>query len=57
VLELLQGDSLELLQPILHRLTEVVTALAERGVALFDEVALLPGQRSAAQVIGGSAAG
>src|SRR4051812_39537796 len=38
---LLPSDRVESLQPILHRLTEVITALAERAVALFDEVALL----------------
>src|SRR6185312_13563393 len=42
---LLPGDRIELLQPLLHRLTEVITALAERGVALLVEITLLPGQR------------
>ena len=42
---LLPGDGIELLQPVLHRLAEIVAALAERGVALLDEAALLPGQR------------
>jgi hypothetical protein len=30
---LLPGDRIELLQPVFHRLAEVITALAERGVA------------------------
>jgi hypothetical protein len=52
----LQGDGLELLQPVLHRLAEVVAALAERGVALFDEAALLPRQRQRrAMAVGGYA--
>ena len=37
--------AVELVQPLLHRLAQVVAAAAERGVALVDEVALLPGQR------------
>jgi hypothetical protein len=42
---LLPGDRIELLQPILHGLAEVITAAAERAVTLLDEVAQLPGQR------------
>ena len=42
---LLPGDRVELLQPLFHRLAKIVATLAERGVALLDEVALLPGQR------------
>jgi hypothetical protein len=42
---LLPGDRIELLQPILHGLAEVITAAAERAVTLLDEIALLPGQR------------
>jgi hypothetical protein len=42
---LLAGDIVELVQPLLHRLAQVVAAAAERDVALLDEVALLSGQR------------
>lgn len=45
VKSLLPGDRIELFQPIFHRLAEIIAALAERTVALLDEVALLPGQR------------
>ena len=36
---------IEPVQPLFHRLAQIVAAAAERGVALVDEVALLPGQR------------
>src|SRR5262245_19058111 len=42
---LLPGNHVAFLQPLLHCLTEVVGAAAERRVALVDEVALLLGQR------------
>src|SRR5688572_10785077 len=38
------GDGIELFPPVLRRLAEIVAAAAERGVALVDEAALLPGQ-------------
>ena len=42
--QLLPGDRIELVQPFLHRLAQVIAAAAERGVALVDEVTLLLGQ-------------
>lgn len=38
---LLPGDRIELFQPILHRLAEVIAATAERRSAFLDKVALL----------------
>ena len=38
-------DRIEPVQPLLHRLAQIVAAAAERGIAPVDEIALLPGQR------------
>src|SRR6478736_10443439 len=42
---LLPGIGLEFFQPVFHGLAQIIAAAAEGGVALADEVALLPGQR------------
>src|SRR5258707_699114 len=39
------GEGIELVQPLRHRLAQVIAVAAERRVALLDKIALLLGQR------------
>src|SRR5487761_2323081 len=55
--QLRAGDAIELFQPLLHRLAQVIAVAAERGVASADEVALLPGQCQGLAMAGGLRAG
>jgi hypothetical protein len=40
---LLPGDGVELLQPLFHRLPQIIAAAAERGVAFGDKIAARDG--------------